>query len=265
MRASTFWGTVLVLAGALFLLNSLGLLAINAWNLILPLFLIAVGIWVLWGAFFARGPMGQEAAAIPLEGAARARVYLSHGAGRLIARGGAAPDQLLEGTFGGGLEHRAHRSSDRLDVEMRMRPWGFGAWGPWSWTPGALEWEFRLNGTVPLEIELETGAGETRLDLVDLKVTDLTVRTGASSTEIVLPSSAGQTHVRVNAGAASVVLRVPDGVAGRVRVRGGLAGKTIDTGRFPRAGSAYESPDYASAANKVDIEAEIDAGSIEVR
>jgi hypothetical protein len=265
MRGSTFWGLVLVVIGVLFLLNSLGLLAVNAGNLIWPVFLIILGAWFLWGAFFGRGRVTQEQAAIPLQGAARASIRLNHGAGRLHMTVGASGDTLLEGTFGGGLEYRSKREGDRLDVRMRIAGGGFGAWGPWSWQPGGLDWDFRLNDKVPLSLELETGASENTLDLTNVLVTDLALRTGASSTEVMLPLNAGQMRVAIHAGAASVSLRAPTSVAARIRVHGGLAGKEIDTSRFPRSGDAYESPDYSTAQNKVDIDAEIGAGSIQVR
>ncbi len=265
MRGSTFWGLVLVVIGVLFLLNSLGLLAVNAWSLIWPVFIIILGVRFVWGALSGRGRVTQEEAAIPLEGAARATILLNHGAGRLHVAAGASGDTLLEGTFGGGLHYRCKREGDRLAVRMRIAGGDFGAWGPWSWNAGGLDWDFRMNDKVPLSLEFETGASENVLDLTNLAVTDLALRTGASLTEVMLPQNAGQTRVVIRAGAASVSLRVPTGVAARIRVHGGLAGKEIDSGRFPRSGDAYESSDYATAANKVDVDAEIGAGSIQVR
>ncbi len=264
MRGSTFWGLVLVAIGVLFLLNSLGLLAVNAWSLIWPIFLIILGVWFLWGAFSRSGRVTQEQAAIPLQGAARASILLNHGAGRLHVAAGASGDTLLEGTFGGGLRYRSRREGDRLDLRMRIAGGDFAAWGPWSWGPGMLDWDFRLNDKVPLSLEFETGASESILDLTNLAVANLALRTGASSTEVMLPLNAGQTHVAIHAGAASVSLRVPSSVAAHIRVHGGLAGKEIDITRFPHSGDAYESVDYATAANKVDIDAEIGAGSIQV-
>jgi hypothetical protein len=38
----------------------------------------------------------------------------------------------------------------------------------------------------------------------------------------------------------------------------------VDTGRFPRSGSVYESPDYAAAANKLDLGVEGGVGSVTV-
>ena len=59
------------------------------------------------------------------------------------------------------------------------------------------------------------------LDLRDLKVTDLKLETGASATEVTLPASAGFTRVKVQAGAARVDMRVPGGVAARIKTSAG--------------------------------------------
>jgi len=90
------------------------------------------------------------------------------------------------------------------------------------------------------------------------------VKTGASSTVIRLPRAAGTTTVRVNAGAASVKLVVPEGVAARVHSSMALGSNDIDRRRFPLSGSDYVSPDYATAANKIDNQFEGGVGSLAV-
>ena len=266
-RSNLFWAGILILVGILLLLYNLDIINVDVWGLIWPLFLILLGAWTLWGVFFARRSVGMEEATIPLEGAAQARVRVKHGAGRLRVDSSAGPGDLVAGTFGGGLERRVKRDGDTLDVEMRMPPAAFPPFVfPWAWGAGnTLDWSFGLNGEVPIALEFDTGAGEARLDLSDLCVTDLRVRTGASSTDLTLPANAGHTQARINAGAASVTVRVPSGVAARIRAGGGLASVNVDRNRFPRKGGVYQSPDYETAPNKVDLEIETGVGSIHVR
>lgn len=264
-RGTLFWGSILILFGILLLLNNLGILDVNVWSLIWPLFLIALGVWTLWGVFFGRPSVETEEVAIPLEGAAQARVRIRHGAGRLRVDAGAGPGELAAGTFDGGLDHRVKREGDMLDVEMRV-PAGSHFFFPWMWGPWhTLNWSFGLNGEIPLSLDLETGASDMRLDLTDLRVTDLRLQTGASATDLTLPANAGHTRVKISAGAASVTVRVPSGVAARVRVSGALAGITVDKSRFPREGGVYQSPDYDTAPNKVDVNIETGVGSIDIR
>ena len=159
------------------------------------------------------------------------------------------------------------RDGDTLDIEMHMPSDGFPHFFmPWYWGPGgALDWSFGLNSEIPLSLDLETGASDTRLDLTDLRVTDLRLKTGASATHLTLPANAGHTRVDIGAGAASVNIRVPSAVAARIRVKGGLAGINVDTSRFPRMGDTYQSMGYDTAPNKVDIDIETGVGSVDVR
>lgn len=261
-RGPIFWGTILILAGIVFLLDTLGLLGnIQAWNLFWPLALIAFGVWTLFGSRFRRVPE-IEHASIPLDGASRARVRLNHGAGRLSLNSGASADQLIEGDFGGGLDLDKQHRGDELDIRMSV-PVQFL---PFSWGPGySLDWDLRVNPEVELDLHLEAGAGETRLDLNDLLVRNLQLKTGASRTEVVLPGNAGHTRVDISAGAAQVNVVVPQGVGARIRTRGGISDIQVDQARFPRVGDYYQSQDYSEASNRVDLDVEMGVGSVRIR
>jgi predicted membrane protein len=61
-----------------------------------------------------------------------------------------------------------------------------------------------------------------------------------------------------------VVVRVPSGLAAKVHATSGL-GKVIVDSRFNKIdGNTYQSPDYDSAANKVEITANSGAGNVSV-
>ncbi|NLE99435.1 MAG: cell wall-active antibiotics response protein, partial [Anaerolineales bacterium] len=161
---------------------------------------------------------------------------------------------------------QVQRQGDALDVHLQVSERGKGVFMPWNWSPSAsLDWRVALNGEVPLALDFETDAGESRLDLTDLRVTNLRVKTEASSTEIDLPAHAGHTDAKIEGGAASVIVRVPAGVAARIQAQGGLSGVSVDLARFPRMGAVYQSEDYASAANRVDLHMDIGLGSVDVK
>jgi predicted membrane protein len=265
MRKGTiFWGAIIILLGILLLINNLT--GIDVGKFFWPLLLIFLGVWILWGASSGPRTFEAEEATIPLEGAGEARIHIGHGAGRLRLSGGASPDALLSGSFGGGLEQEIKREGNILDVKLNVRVSGAHFAFPWMWGPGrSLDWTADLNEEIPLSLNLETGASDTRVDLSALRVTDLRLQTGASSSEITLPASAGHTKAVIRSGAASVKIRVPDGVAARVKASGGMADIQVDTSRFPRVGGVYQSEDYATAENKVDIDIETGVGSISVR
>jgi hypothetical protein len=265
MRKGTiFWGAIIILLGVFLLVNNF--VEIDIGRFFWPLFLILLGLWVLWGVLSGPRSFETEEATIPLEGAGEARVHIGHGAGRLRVSGGAGPGELLSGTFGGGLEQKVKREGNVLDVKLSVRVSGAHFAFPWMWGPGrTLDWEVSLNEDIPLSLNLETGASDTRVDLTDLRVTDLRLQTGASSSEITLPASAGHTKAVIRSGAASVKVRVPDGVAAHIKAGGGIADIQVKKSRFPRVGGVYQSEDYATAENKVDIDIETGVGSISVR
>jgi hypothetical protein len=263
-NGSAFWAIILIGGGCLLLLDNFGLfsaLRFGIWNLVWPLFLVLLGIWLISRVLRPPALAQAEHMSVPLDGASRAAVELSHGAGQLSLSAGAVSELLMEGDFGGGLRCAARRRGESLDLEMKMRaePVAF-----LNWSPGSFDWNVWLNPGVPLSLKCETGASESVLDLHDLQVTELKLETGASKTRVTLPAAAGFTRVKVEAGAARVDLRIPGGVAGRIRASAGLSSVTVDETRFPGFDNRYQSPDYETAANKVDIDIETGVGSVSV-
>lgn len=262
MRSSTlFWGAILILAGVLFLLSNLNILSIEVGAILWPLVIILIGVWMLVGVFMRQG-FKTEHANVPLEGASRVHLRLRHGAGRLKIGAGAGAGDLLEGDFDGGIEVVSRRSGDALDVTISPKTrWATPfAWGPTS----SLDWTMNLARDVPLNLEMETGANDARVDLAELLVTDLRLSSGASSTDIAMPANAVYTRAKISTGAASVRVRIPQGVAGRIHASGGLASITVDGNRFPRSAGVYESADYGTAANKLELDIETGVGSVDV-
>jgi hypothetical protein len=267
-RSGLIWGAVLVILGLVLLVDNLGLLdslGINLWDMIWPLLLILFGVWILWGAFGRQRTLESEQVTIPAEGASQAEIRFNHGAGRLLIAAGASADNLVEGSFAGGLEHKTSRAGEALKVDLSVptdRMWFF----PFYWGPrSGYEWKVDLSRDVRLSLDLRTGASETRLDLSDLLVTDLRIQTGASSTELTLPTNAGYTRAEIKSGAASVAITVPPNVAARIQARGGLADFNWDRQRFTRSGDIYQSADYESAANRAEIFVETGVGSVKIR
>jgi hypothetical protein len=220
-----------------------------------------LGGWILLGTIFRRAPE-TEHVSIPLEGAQKARIEIGHGAGRLKIRSGAPAGVLVEGDFGGGLDYSSRLEGDGLKVKMRVADQIF----PFGWSPGfTLDWSFALAQDVALELDFDTGAGEAHLDLTDLMVKNIRLKSGASATVIDLPTNAGQSRVSVDAGAASVQIHVPSGVAARIRSQGGLATIDVDQSRFPLIGSqVYQSTDFETSENRVEMDLQMGVGSIQV-
>lgn len=131
-RANLFWGAALIVAGLLFLLNTLGILTINVWGLIWPAILILAGLSVLWGALGRQRPAESQQASIPLDGASAAEVRVSFGAGRLQVGDLGNPAQIVGGTFEGGLDYKTDRDGETLKVKLRL-PHEDWFMFPWMW------------------------------------------------------------------------------------------------------------------------------------
>lgn len=287
--AALFVGAVIFLVGFLFFEGVIGLSDdrfAGLTDVAVPLVLVGIGVLVLIGAFIpgpwrrpyvgvhdandraaaARGDGATgwaapvpDRLAIPLEGAADAEVMVTFGAGHLRI-GAAAPGMLLDGAFAGGV--RVERGgSGRVRLAPPAPPSG------WSLNRAPYTWTMGVSGEVPLRLRVETGAADAELDLTRLRLAELRLRTGASETRVVLPAAAGVTLVDAEGGAAAIHFRVPDGVAARIRTSIALGSSDVDLARFPRtaSGEAWESPDFATAANRVEVNVRGGIGSVSVR
>jgi hypothetical protein len=262
LRNSLFWGIVLIVLAVLLLFYQQGWLKGDIFSYFWPLIIILFGIWLLIGAL-GRGrseAVGQKLS-IPLESARSARIKLEHGAGRLNIRAGASSTEVLNGVFGAEVDYKSHLETDQLQVKLRTSPHF------WAWVPGeSLDWDICLNGDIPLNLKVDSGASASTLDLTDLKVVELDIDTGASRTEVSLPANAGNTLVDIHSGAASININIPTGVAARIKTKSGIASINVDSNRFPRMdGDLYQSADYATAANRADITIDTGVGSVEIK
>ena len=197
----------------------------------------------------------QETLTIPLDGATDASVRIRFGAGEMTTRV-AAPGNLVDGRFTGGVRSRAV-GPGRVELEQDT---DFGV----MWLDRRSEWEVGLTGEVPLDLRVDGGASRGVIDARDLRLRSLELHTGASDTRVLLPRAAGVTTVRAEAGAASLTFEVPPGVAAKIRSRMAIGSTKIDEARFPPVSGGYESADYASAANRVEIDIQGGVGSVKV-
>jgi len=258
MRRNAFWGVLLIVVGILFLADSMNIIDIDVWGALWALVIMGLGLWLLLQFTFTREMKDTGSIAIPLELVSQAKIVLRHGAGRLSVRGGADAGDLITGTYNGRLSHKSKTVGDVQEVKIREHTGLFPFAEPRQWT-------LRLSDQIRTSLEIHSGASETRVDLTDLNVSDVRVSTGASDTLVTLPAKAGFTKAEVSAGAASIRVRIPEGVAASIRVSGGLSSTNIDRKRFPRSAGRFQSPDYETAENKVELRVSTGVGSIDVR
>lgn len=262
-RSALFFGTMIILLGVVLLGINLGVVDHRIWRYFWPLVLVLLGVWFLLGPYLSKGTLESVERSIPLMNDTEAEIQFNYGAGRMFVGSGAKPNELLSGSFTGGITEELHRNNGKAFLKINT-PTDFIFPGAWVAGHQGFNWNVKLTNEIPLHLRIHSGACEARLDLTDLKVTELNIETGASSTDVKLPQNAGFTRVVVKSGAAEVKLHIPQGVAASIRESSGLSGINVDTNRFPQDGHAYQSVDYNTAANKVEISYEGGVGSVDI-
>lgn len=283
-----FGAVVLIAVGVLLLLQNLGVLPWSLWPALIqfwPVLLIALGVRLVLGrgllasaiiaALLVLALAGATAIALgrgPFEGRTRETIEepkdesdrleakLRVGAGSLqVSALPAGSSDLVVGEFDGGARTTLRRRGGTALLEVNSGP----SWLPWRAGVGG-DGTVQLNREIPIELDVDAGAADMLLDLTDLQVTLLDLDTGASKVEVRLPAQVASGQLELNAGAADITIVVPQGVAARIRVSNPLSSLEIDETRFPRAGKVYESPDYATAGRRFDIDIDVAAASLKV-
>jgi uncharacterized membrane protein len=206
--------------------------------------------------------------AIPLDGAARGRIEVLHGAGHLNIVSDATQDLVVQGTCRGDVDSHVTREGNLLKTRLAAHSGqGFLNWRyPWAWETPVLDWNLSLNPHIPLALHIEKGVGEIDLDLTKTHLTDFRLEMGDGSVDLWLPDNAGQTAVHIQAGIGSLAIYVPTSVAAHIQVFKGQGDLEVDLTRFPliKDETEYRSSDYDTATNRVEIHLELGLSSVKI-
>lgn len=258
------WPIILILLGLEVILTRASIGATLVIALLLILFFIAVGFflgapWGYWGGW-------QEGETVHLTQSvgdiSEAKVVLQFGAGTLNLQALPQPSaSLMEGDFSGGrpnMDFRESKGKGELTLSGERR-WTFFERSPdWNWNLG-------LHPDIPLDLRAQVGAARANLDLRELLVRELNLDLGASSATVVFSERAGATTATVKAGAARLVLEVPEGVAARIEAEVGLSSFTVDQEQFPKSDGIYVSPDFDQWPHKLYLYIDTGVSSITIK
>lgn len=181
------------------------------------------------------GEMQSTREQVPLSGAASATVEVLFAAGELDLEAG-DPDQLFSGRFRYNVEEwepKVTYEGEMLTIEQG------GIEGDWGIPTGNThnEWELEFSPEIPLEMNLDIGAGDGELDLTGLQLTELDLEMGAGNFDVRFdePNEAKMSRFDVDTGAAQLdVTGIGNAGPERVVVNGGVGDITLDFGgRWP--------------------------------
>lgn len=296
-RRSMFWPLVLIAVGLIALLGNYGIVQPVSFVSLLalwPVLLILLGIDI---AFARRWPVPTLAAQVVIIGlalllaatrpAALGLATFNFGTGgdcgdpsaatsiprgslqslALRIDGGAARYHLSGGATG----HAVEATADHDSICLRDRTSSGGTRGDVRLTQGGAHFggsadiSARVASDLPLSLHVNAGAGEFVFDLSDVKVIDVRLNIGASSTTIVLPHPTADISVRIEGGASSVVLEIPNDVEARIVVSGGLVSAGTTNPRTTKTGNIIETTGYAAAKDRVTVTVTGGATSVAVR
>lgn len=167
------------------------------------------------------------------------RVKVEYGAGTITVRRG-DEGELYNAVFHFDEEWAApmtEYADGELDVGLSASGKGNRNLGDW---PGDASLDLELAPGVPLDLDLDFGAGRAELDLTGLSLRNLTVNTGASES-VIRVSEANRERMEsaeINVGAADLRMRgVGNLNSDRVTVKSGLGSVTLRLdGEWPRDG-----------------------------
>ena len=211
---------------------------------------------------------------VALDGATSARIEIALGVGRLRLAGGSLAGagtpmpsgELLRGDFSFGVEdlkpeiaYTVEGSEGRLQLEQQT-----GDGSAWPWNDQESAWDLYLNPTVPTDLSVEIGAGDSELALGGLTLTGLDVATGAGETTL---DFAGDWHTglqaQIDGGAGDLTLRLPRDVGVRVAIEHGTGDLDVD-GFAEESDGVYVNDAYGTAAVTLDLEVRHGAGDLDL-
>ncbi len=286
---------ILIAAGLLFLLSNLGVVDWSIWRSVLslwPIILIGIGldllvgrrsslgsfvvallvlalllggVWYLAAGTSFTGEMATYAISQPLQDATQAQVEIKAGAGTLNFGPLAASDHLVAGEVklrsNQRLDEKARTSGDTAIYQLTTSGPNFFL-APTVGKKAIEQWDLQLNPAIPTDLDIGTGVGDARVDLSRMSLTSLTLGVGVGNANIILPER-GRLEVDVSGGIGKLTLRLPGGMAARVDAGSGI-GKVDVRGDFKRRGEIYQSPDYETAADRIDMKIHAGIGNIVV-
>lgn len=165
----------------------------------------------------------------------RLEVNVSYGAGELTLRSG-EPDLLYRARF----DYDEDFATPRVDYAGGRLALGISTWDNRRFNDhsASSSLDLRLSRDVPMDLDLDFGAGSARLDLSGLPLFGLEVNTGASESEIRVEevNPVAMASASINVGAAKLSMHgIGNLNAERVAVKAGLGSVSLGLdGEWPR-------------------------------
>lgn len=205
------------------------------------------------------GPLQETTVSLDKGSADHANIELNIGAGELNLRGGA--EKLIDGKFQFTVPDwkpvvRSSVDGSHATVTIE-EPKGEHSFGNQH-----NVWNLQLNNKVLMDLALNCGAGQARLDLGDVSLRNVTVHMGAGQVDLNLEGHPSRDYdVSISGGVGQATVRLPHDIGIRAEAHGGLGSISV-TGLEQKNG-AWENSLYDNA--KVNVRLKVEGGIGEIR
>jgi hypothetical protein len=286
--------SLLIGLGAVFLLGNFGYLPLSAWETLFrlwPLFLVALGFdilvgrrsWllsllgvvlilaILGGALWAMtaGPaainaMQSQPIRQELKGATSAQMAIEPGAGYLSLHKLQEPVALI---MGGVPASEAMNIEQKYSIQGGVAYYELSSSGDaYSFPSGSsnvLRWDLGLTTGIPIDLNVDLGAGEAVIDLSGLDISAFQYEMGVGRLTLTLPVDRNLSG-KVDGAIGRIVIFVPPDVG--LHTSGDIGLVIIQAPEnYVKDGSTYTSPNYNNADYKIDLELSLAIGEIVIK
>lgn len=288
---------ILIALGVAFLLQNLGVVSFDWFWLVRfwPLLLILLGLDLLLGRtligslvsglvglilvagvlYLAAGPampgralsgatVTRDVEAVELGDAEAVTVNLNVGAASVTVDGRAAPGLVVDGRYRTDEELGLQTVYDVREGAGELTLMHDTGAGPDRAGAGLIgEIDLRLTGDVPVDLNVNAGAGSINLNLSELTLRSLTISGGVGAIDVRLPAT-GHIDVRISGGLGALNLVIPPGLEARVTVEG-LTTSSLPPRFEEVADGVWATPGYEGADNRATIDIATGIGTVNIR
>lgn len=112
--------------------------------------------------------------------------------------------------------------------------------------------DLKFNTSPVWKFDFNLGASEFNADLAYLKTREVNIKAGAADVFLKLGNHFNETYLNIDAGASDINIEIPSGSGCRIESKTGLSGENFD-GFVSKGNNIYESDNYNNAKDKIFI------------
>ena len=230
--------------------------------LVLLLVLLIAGMHRGWrGLSRSSGITRTETQSVELQNATAVTANLQLGAGQLNLSGGSG--KLLDASFDHDESMQAPQVSYSVDAGHGLLNIDEGRRDQIHLRDNGERWDLHFNSAVPLDLNLNIGAGQSELHMADVNLSRMQVHMGVGQMELDLTGARKQDFsVEVNGGVGQGRITLPKDVGVRAHVSGGIG--SINTDGLTRQGDEYVNAAYGKTPATIDLTVHGGIGEIDL-